>query len=73
MSDAEKFVPNFENDHFTTISSHFFCRLHNNLSQKQGSDNHFEVKGTQHVRKLIQQLYHKAQSFPFPDFCNFVR
>ena len=42
-SDALKIEPHFKNDHFTTISSHFFCRQHGYLSQKLDSGGHFEV------------------------------
>ena len=38
-----KIVVHFKNDHFRTISSHLFCRLYVYLSQKFGSDSHFEV------------------------------
>ena len=35
-SDALNFIPN-------SINGHFFGRLHENLSQKLGSEDHFEV------------------------------
>ena len=41
--DALKIIPHIKNDPFRTISSHFFCRLHDYLSKKFGSDGHFEV------------------------------
>ena len=38
-----KFVPNFKNDPFRTISSHLFRRIHVYLLQKLGSEGHFDV------------------------------
>ena len=52
------------NGYFTTISGHFFRQLLKYLSQKWGSDGHFEVL---HRSKpwLIQKLWLKILIFPF--------
>ena len=34
----------FKNGHFSTNSCHFFCQLHNNLSQDLSADSHVEVQ-----------------------------
>ena len=66
--------PDYINGRFTSISGHFFCQLHEHLSQNWGSNSHFEVLN---VSKSLfdQKLRHKTQNFPFPffNFSLFVR
>ena len=55
-------------DHFWP----FFRQLYVYLSQKWGSDCHFDVLNRSKI-ELVQRLWHKMQIFPFSVFCNFVQ